>query len=797
MKKEQGTLVKAGKSFQVRLPSKSDSGFSNIPIPAAAKCFANEDAAEGMLVDVDRDEQNRVLKVTIPGKREVRPMLSADQKKSGGGSKASGFNRQGQASGVPKDQPQAARTRSKANPKILGLPFHNPYTYIPFSKAGTTNRSEPTLHSIEEKPGEKEKRFTGLVRIELDTLSPLMTLNPIPISEEKNHKTYEALRIDEDVILPASGLRGSLRTLMTILTGGTLGYLNQQTVLCQGRDLTLGPRSKNSPANTPVKAILARVVQPGNAFRNGVLELGETTLVSLEALQGACGDLDRSRPSPSGLTYLAVTLRENGLIDKSFSNWEEAPWDSWQVKLSGRPINRKGKREGLFRGSKTEITIPIEIWELYHERNKHGVRPELKRGDLVWIEPSNPEIEEITSASQVASIQWARLGRKGQRLELAIQSQFPHVLPDYLQKDSKVDMVTDLFGQASPDRNHPVQPFASRIRFDNIVFKDAKSRLIRETLAPLMPPHPGCVAFSRSNSDPDSISASDSLKGYKVYRTTQETGDAAPWKFVNQGVYDSNGALATSTQPVNKTCDLLPAGCSGRVTISFHALTRSELALLVQACSVPWRLGGGKPLGLGHCQPRIHSILDEFGRNLSIDDWANEVSVVRIQDRVNAWVASQLPVDRLRYPSAVEKNNYKISRGGHVWFMRHSKPRMSSRDAGKIEPGVSPMYMDGQLMKRAKTANESFDSGEPMIAGQILKDFDAERPFEDVLFGYMGFEAEVEGRDRPRRNVVKEYKEFVAPASAAKANSSSLPAKSERNQSSNRQTRTDQKNDRE
>ena len=795
MKIEKGTLVKAGKSFQVRVASKSESGFSNMPIPLAAKCFANEDATEGLEVDVERDAQNRIVRVTIPGKREVKPDSPSNQGPANAGKRPTGFqgNRN---SGIAHGQPLAARSRSKASPKILGLPFHNPYTHIPFP-ATKSNRLEPTLHSVDEKPGEKELRYTGLLRLNIETLSPLMTLNPIPIpiANENEHKTYEALCIGQDVILPATGLRGSLRTLMTILTGGTLGYLNQQTVLCQGRDLTLGPRSKNSPTNTPIKPILARVKQPGNSFRDGILELGETLLVSLESLQLKYREIDRFRPTSKVVNSLWVTLREDGSIDHVFDNWKQAPADSWQVKLSGKPVNPKGKREGLFRGDKIEVTVPSHIWEIYGERNKHGVRPELKADDLVWIEPTNPDMEEITSAVQIGSIQWARWGRKGQRLVDALRGKFEHVLPDYLNPDKKVDVVTNLFGQASPDPKSRVETFASRIRFDNLVFNDAKIRLTRETLAPLMPPHPGCVAFNRSNTDPDSISASDPIRGYKVYRTTSETGDDAPWKFKNQGVYDSNGLLVNPKQPVNKSCDLLDAGCNGYTTISFHALTKPELCLLVQACSVPWRLGGGKPLGLGHCRPKIHSIVDEFGDKIDIPNWEQELYIVAIHDRVKAWIASQEPVQKLRYPSAVDKNRKKISRGGHVWFMRHAKPRMGSRDASKIEPGTSPMYMDGELLQTARSAGESFDKDEPMISGQILKPFQQEHPFEDVLFGYLGYEMEVEERDRPKKNIVRKYGKFEEPQLGPSGSSSS--PQTERNQSINRETRNERRMDRE
>jgi hypothetical protein len=70
---------------------------------------------------------------------------------------------------------------------------------------------------------ETEDRFTGILELEVTTRSPLLTCNPSAIKEEYGHKTYEALTIGDDVIVPATGIRGSLRTLLPVLTGGTLG----------------------------------------------------------------------------------------------------------------------------------------------------------------------------------------------------------------------------------------------------------------------------------------------------------------------------------------------------------------------------------------------------------------------------------------------------------------------------------------------------------------------------------------------------------------------------------------------
>ena len=116
-----------------------------------------------------------------------------------------------------------------------GSAFHNPYTFIPFSNQQGLDPVPPTpLTADEEADG---NRFTGILRLKITTKSPLLTCNPEPEREDQKtgHKTYRAMAIGKDVIVPASGIRGSLRSLMTVLTGSSLGYLDQHLHLCQQR----------------------------------------------------------------------------------------------------------------------------------------------------------------------------------------------------------------------------------------------------------------------------------------------------------------------------------------------------------------------------------------------------------------------------------------------------------------------------------------------------------------------------------------------------------------------------------
>jgi hypothetical protein len=236
-------------------------------------------------------------------------------------------------------------------------------------------------------------------------------------------------------------------------------------------------------------------------------------------------------------------------------------------------------------------------------------------------------------------------------------------------------------------------------------------------------PHPGCIAFYRRNSDPAKIGQSDMLRGYKVYRNTGEQGDTAPWLFKNQGVYE-NGKILPGQQKMNKTCDLLKAGATGRLRISFRALSARELALLLQVCQIDWRLGGGKPLGLGHCAVRLLRMLDESGQEVPVPpEWKKEVE--DIQDRVAAYLASQVPVPKLRYPRAAQLNRNQVTRGGHVWFVRHAAPTKNNR--GEVSAGLQVLRAYDDLSETTRTSE---------IPAQVLPEFNPADPLADTLYAY-------------------------------------------------------------
>ncbi|MFO0695992.1 MAG: hypothetical protein U0230_20685 [Polyangiales bacterium] len=664
----------------------------------------------------------------LPAPEAPRPVAPQPQPMRGGfgGPRGRGGPAPGRGPmyGAREPAPRPSSPQRGASAAVLGEAFHNPYTFLPFGKP---RRMPPTPLTIDEV---EKDRITGLVELELETLSPLLTCDPEPIEEKNGHRTYRVLSSGADVIVPATGVRGALRTLMTILTGGTLGYADELAWLCQGRDTALGPRSEKAPNPAiPKNCFLAEVLEPGSDRRSGRVRVARASLV--KAAPDGRNDRYMSDRPKNGQRQPKLFCGTDGQPTKRAS--DQTPH---RLKLSGRPVQPKGKREGYFEGG-TELQLGPELWAAYLGRHRHAEFPSLERGDLVWLEPADLDAAELREARDVKSIQWARWGRRGERLLDVLAQRHAEVVPDALRDDGLVDEVTNLFGQV-PVTAGAAKAFAARIRPENLVFEDAIPNVDRVTLAPLAPPHLGCAAFYRESRNASEVDTrSGRMRGYKVYRTTRERGVLAPWLFTTQGVYGRNGELDGAPQKkVNKTCDLLREGQVGRLRISFRALSRRELALLLLACSVDWRLGGGKPLGLGACRPRRVTVTDELGAVLHTLERSDEMpialpdelarEVAELGARVEAWQKSQLPVERLRYPRALDQNERATQRGGHVWFARHASPKKAER-GGDSPRGLEGIHLRGDLRSRA--AAEA-------IEGQILPAFDPSDPLGDVLYGY-------------------------------------------------------------
>lgn len=648
---------------------------------------------------------------------------------------------------------------NRTNPQkgLLNNPFVNPYTFMPFTSQPPEQRP-PTARNRDDQA--EVDAFTGTITVSLRNHTPLLTIDPKPTSGEAEHKRYQILKIGKDVIVPATGVRGAMRSMLEAICGGSVAVLADHIWLREGHY----PNGRIGQT-----AILAQVHEPGDTTRSGTLLLGETReVVTAETvdqgdkrmwkfrepcLESAHGARDGKDHDSSGYHQNQMRVwtddTNTSFIQSSKRNPIEAPdaHHCWRVKVTGRPVgppkkkpdgtplDKAHKRDGCFRPlvpAKT-LELPAERWAEFIGLNYGGALDQrakhsgghLHRGDLVWL-ILNQDISAIGGITNlrpenVLCISWTRWPRRGSPLWKRMPA---HAFPAGWSQDGQVDAVADLFGAVPlkppfPADKDTICAFAARVRPDNLVFLAAQCDCgVR--LAPLMPPHPSHRAFYRHSNDPAKVcvdkiffdqATNDEkksqfpacpLRGYKTYRVPK-AGDQ-PWPYGQQPI---PGAENQPCQRVNKTVDLLRPGQTGTVSFALRSLSPVECGLLLEvlADGFPWRLGGGKPLGLGCCQivgppqvrdecglPVAQAILEAWRAALRKDPlWS------RIEKRLNLWRQSQKPVaEKLRYPRASESGKS----GGHVWFALLAKEKMNQPWGIQDYKGVA-----GQLLPHLQDAD--------------------------------------------------------------------------------------------
>ena len=654
-----------------------------------------------------------------------------------------------------------ASNRNAGPASAIGAPFHNPYTFIPFP-VKAPERHKPTPLTVDEV--EKE-RMTGVLSLKLKTLSPLLIPAAVERQGDSNVPVKVPLqKIGKDVVVPATSVRGVLRSLCAIISESALDYVDDELWLCQGRDLSLD--------NPQKKFFLAEVLEKGDRFHDGLVRVGEARLVKTAGLDIE----DRERP-------LYVRNKKQLWIDKPDSprpsrSDHRDDRHPFRVKVSGRRVNQKGtQHEGAFRpDAAREITLRRELWLEFTGRHRNAEKKELSKGDLVWLEAYSPE-KGIREDGDVKSIQWARWGREGDNFKKLLETRLNHMLPDSIRNDGLVDITSDLFGcipiPGEGEKSFPA--FAARIRPENLIFRNPAT--FWNNMAIRATPHPGCRAFYASNSDYDAISSSDLPRGYKVYRTTRVQNDReAPWKYENQPIFKNEKMQPFAESGRSTTCnELLKADSDGTLKIAYRALTRKEFALLLLVLSCDLRIGGGKPFGLGHCRVTDIAAYDEAGECFL--EWTPERAHVpetfsgdlpkQYAARAELYCRTQEPVSLLRYPRAINRNQ----RGGMCWFGYFAAPKKDSRQ------GLQTVWTDGALKVRA--------GGKDQIKAQALPVFDPHNPESDLLYGY-DLSGVTASSSTKNKNVYQDFVPFSGPNNGPKYS----------NQSPNRETRKEERHKR-
>jgi CRISPR-associated protein (TIGR03986 family) len=187
MSEEKGKLVVITKgekvSFRVLLPT-NKGGEASHAIPKDAQAFRYEDAEDGAEVSVQRDKQNRIVKVTVPGKPE--PVTNRP-------TKADGPKRHHNRRGEP------ARRNATA-----------PYNFVPFDPERVASGFR--------KPSDLSQTLSGRITCILKARTPILVSGKQEPRAEDEPAKRTFFTVNGRPVIPGSSLKGVVRSMLEAMS---------------------------------------------------------------------------------------------------------------------------------------------------------------------------------------------------------------------------------------------------------------------------------------------------------------------------------------------------------------------------------------------------------------------------------------------------------------------------------------------------------------------------------------------------------------------------------------------------
>lgn len=614
----------------------------------------------------------------------------------------------------------------------LGSPEVNAYTFLPYVLNPPTDRFAPPRHRTEPTKGlrgvpSSAPRYSGRLELDLVVRTPLCAfgseleepathrstggrMQPLPPGGgQQVHKHVQPLRDTQGrPVIPGSSLKGVTRSWYEAITSSerrsddapvawrstAVGKHRQLAVLSlrdeHDHPVTLESRGTiDGLPKRPPPNVVARL-RPVQTWDANVAQIpqGERMLARFNAtrqrfsLTGTLRDsqeVTRDDGQP-GQLKVGVSMRGEASIHVGMTNQQaggsvDVDHDTLRTWYAAHadagptvpPAIRPGFRQG---GLQIEVPDPAI----------------LNDGDLVWY--------QLHEDSRIAYLGKLRNGRWAALDPLAGKTPLGHEPPE---DPSQLSPTHRVFGRAD-DRD----ALAGRVRFSPAVASEPDLPRATYTLKALSAPKLSSAGLYVDGDDQNVSWSSDHgstvwLRGTKVYwHTVPAEGRGFPNDARVITETDAQGNPAKTTQ--NRTVTAFTSG-TFRTTVTFEDLTEVELGALLLATTlrfdgadrtVGWKLGMGRPVGLGSLENRIHRFLLRDGT------WASD-------PLASGWVdASQ----QLEGFLDAGRRAFLPAEGDRATFAGIAELfTMSTRSVGYPERGKLKRSADGES-RRQPTAHE-------------------------------------------------------------------------------------------
>ncbi len=123
---------------------------------------------------------------------------------------------QSDKNGFDSEQSPRARNASISKGTSSGYRFHNPYNFVRY-----LDKQRPDKHVLGNCPPPPHDRYVGLtgrITCKVEAVTPLFISDSHAVREENGHKTYRFFQYESQPALPASSLRGMVRSVFEAVT---------------------------------------------------------------------------------------------------------------------------------------------------------------------------------------------------------------------------------------------------------------------------------------------------------------------------------------------------------------------------------------------------------------------------------------------------------------------------------------------------------------------------------------------------------------------------------------------------
>lgn len=336
--------------------------------------------------------------------------------------------------------------------------FLNPYNFVRF-----INQPRPKNHVLGECPPPPHDRYVGLtgrITCRVEALTPLFISDSHAVSEDANgHRTYRFFQVDGQPALPASSLRGMVRSVFEAVTNSCLAVFDP------------APLSYRLPPDQALWLVPARVERDGERWRLRLLT--GTTPLQIEA--------PGSR-NPQGMLYAAWTA-SYWPLQPSKTLRGVGPRRRKEELFIERTRNRNRNPEGVGHGEERYALLRrfqhphprIQFWDVVEIRRDPSALPQPRnsneRIEKGWLCVTNQNIETKHSERFFFRAAENRTGPEFVDLPENVRQAYEALIQDYQERHRKAVERRRRSGQP------PDQPVGSEPAFSRFVYRAEERHL--------------------------------------------------------------------------------------------------------------------------------------------------------------------------------------------------------------------------------------------------------------------------------------------------------------------------------